>query len=310
MTLIPVDKFSSRRGQRVRLVVIHTSEGARTVESLAAYLRRPGVNASYHGAVDDDRFAQYVDYGNAAWHLRSGNPMSDGLCLCAFAGWSRTEWLGHPRMLELTAAWIAERCLARQVPVLLLTSQQTGAAVRERNHPGGVADHHRYTQGTGDGTHWDVGPNFPFDTVIPRAQQIARGITPPPPARHSFREDETMYIRTPAGTGTRKQDWPTQRVHIGFNPPGGWGGRMVLNLHFGFPGGWVHEAQWWVRQGTGITGFANRPHNPVPLTFDAVAGRERFGGLGWQLSPPERADELEVLISAPGGVHIFPFYEH
>lgn len=172
--MLPVNKFSSRYGERVRCVTLHTSEGARDVYSLAAFLNRPGVNASYHGAVDDQRYEAYVNYSNAAWALRNGNQESDNLCLCAFAGWSRAEWLRHPRMLELTAAWIAERCLARRVPITLLTARQTGDAIRNDNHPGGVCDHDRYTKGTGDGSHWDVGPNFPWDVVMGRAQQLAR----------------------------------------------------------------------------------------------------------------------------------------
>lgn len=307
--MIPVNKYSSRYGERVRLVVIHTSEGARDVFSLAAFLNRPGVNASYHGAVDDQRYEAYVNYSNAAWALRNGNQESDNLCLCAFAGWSRAEWLRHPRMLELTAGWIAERCLTRRLPVLRLTDREVGDVMRNDAHRGGVCDHDGYTKGTGDGTHWDVGENFPFDIVIPRAQQIAGGGPPPSvAARRAVMEDQTMHIVTAPATGTRKQDWRTERVSFGFDPPGGWGGRVVLNLHFGFPGGWVHEAKWWVRGGTGV-GEVNKPHTPVPVNFAQVAGQERNGGMGWQLSPPARADELEILLSAPGGVHMFPVYE-
>jgi hypothetical protein len=305
--MIPVNKYSSRLGERVRLVVIHTSEGARTVESLAAFLNRPDVNTSYHGAVDDVRYEAYVDYSHAAWHLRNGNQESDGLCLCGFAGWSRAEWLSHPRMLELTAAWIADRCRARRLPVMFLADRVVGDVMRNDAHPGGVCDHDAYTKGTGDGTHWDVGENFPFDTVIARAQQLA-GVVPPPAAvRRTVPEDQIMYIRTAPAIGTRKQDWPVERISVGFDPRGGWGGQVVLNLHFGAPGGWVHEAKWWVRPGAGV-GEVNKPHASVAVDFQ-VAGQERFVGMGWQLYPPDRADELEVVLSAPGGVHIFPVYE-
>jgi len=172
--MIPVSKFSSRLGERVRLVVIHTSEGARDVDSLAAFLNRPGVHASYHGAVDDTRFEQYVDYTQAAWALRNGNQESDNLCLCGFASWSRAEWLRHPRMLELTAAWITQRCLARDLPVRRLTDPEVGQVMRNPHHPGGWTDHHGYTVGTGDGTHWDVGENFPFEAVAHRADELTR----------------------------------------------------------------------------------------------------------------------------------------
>ena len=303
--MIRVNKFSSRFGERVRLVVIHTSEGARDVDSLAAFLNRPGVQASYHGAVDDERFEQYVDYRNAAWALRGGNQESDNLCLCAFARWSRGEWLRHSRMLELTAAWIAVRCVNRRLPVARLADREVGAAIRNDAHRGGWCDHDGYTKGTGDGTHWDVGENFPFDLVARRAQELA-GVLLPVAARRTVTEDETMYIRTAAGTGVRKQAWPIERVSFGFDPPGGWGGRMGLKLHWGAPGGWVHEAKWWVRPGTGI-GEANKPHDPVPIDLSGVA--ERYVGLGWELFPPGRAYQSLGARPAPGGVHIFPVYE-
>ncbi|MGH3915958.1 MAG: peptidoglycan recognition protein family protein [Pseudonocardiaceae bacterium] len=203
--MIPVNKYSSRLGERVRLVVLHTSEGARDVASLAAYLNRPGVQASYHGAVDDQRYEAYVNYSNAAWHLRNGNQESDGLCLCAFVRWSRDEWLRHSRMLELAAAWIAERCLARRVPIRLLSAAEVGDAIRNDAHPGGVCDHYRYTVGTGDGTHTDVGRNFPFDVVMARAQQLA-GKGPGP----AFTEEDQDVQNYPiSGTGRMVLICPT-----------------------------------------------------------------------------------------------------
>jgi len=200
-------------------VVLHTSEGARTVESLAAFLRRPTVAASYHGAVDDERYEAYVPYDRAAWALRNGNQESDNLCLCGFASWTRGEWLRHGRMLDLTAAWIAERCTARGVPIELLTPTQVGAAMRDSRHPGGVIDHHRYTLGTGDGTHWDVGAGFPWDVVIPRARQLAellrRG------GRRARRRDEDNNMELPPTTVRRDHQIPTDVV-------GGWCGRAEL----------------------------------------------------------------------------------
>lgn len=207
--MIPVNKYSSRYGERVRLVVIHTSEGARDVFSLAAFLNRPGVNASYHGAVDDQRYEAYVNYSNAAWALRNGNQESDNLCLCAFAGWSRAEWLRHPRMLELTAGWIAERCTARGLPVVRLDDPDVGQAMRDDRHRGGVCDHDGYTKGTGDGTHWDVGENFPWDLVMPRAQQLA-GLRPPEDDV-SFKDTYLDFAGNPI-TYEQQLDWTAQRV--------------------------------------------------------------------------------------------------
>jgi hypothetical protein len=136
--------------------------------------------------------------------------------------------------------------------------------------------------------------------------------TPPPPAPGGLGADEESHvlITTPLPLdGLPKQQWPAERISIGFDPSGGWRGRVVLKAHWSYPGGWIHEAKWWVRHpsANGL-GSPNEPHDAVPIDFGADA--ERFVGLGLEISPPDRADELELVLSAPGGVHLFPFYEH
>lgn len=136
----------------------------------------------------------------------------------------------------------------------------------------------------------------------------------PPPqgavrtTRRRIGEDSEMHIITPAPPeGAAKKNWPQQRLSFGFDPTNGWGGRGVIKLHWGSPGGWVQDALWWVRPGAGV-GIPNAPHAPVGINL--AGQQERYVGLGWELSPPVCADELELLIAAPGGVHIFATYEH
>lgn len=226
--MIPVSKFTSgRAGERVRLVVLHTSEGARTVESLAAFLNRDGVNASYHGAVDDARYEAYVDFSNTAWHLRNGNQEADGLCLCAMAGWSGAEWLRHPRMLGLAGAWVAQRCAARGVPIRWLSPAETAAALRDDHHPGGVIDHDTYTKATGDGTHWDVGGNFPRDHVLGLAQNLIGGV--------DLTKEESRMLGVVYDELTRRH--PSRSVYAGDPKPTDTIGGAALNAD-----GRAHEA--------------------------------------------------------------------
>jgi hypothetical protein len=157
-------KSSSRNGETVIWVAIHTAQGARKAEDLRAYFERPEINASSHAIVDDNVLLDnLVPYDRAAWTLRDGNAISDNLEICAFAEWSREEWLRHPRMLALTAQWIRQRCLARGIPIAKIGP----AGVRLR--VAGVIGHIDYTEGTNDGTHWDPGPNFPWDVVLSQA---------------------------------------------------------------------------------------------------------------------------------------------
>lgn len=125
--------------------------------------------------------------------------------------------------------------------------------------------------------------------------------------RNRTGEDSEMFIETPApADGAAKSDWPSKRISFGFDPINGWGGRCVIKAHWGFPGGWITEALWWVRSGSGV-GNPNAPHTPVGINLAGV--QERFVGMGWEIAPPERADELELVIAAPGGLHLFTTYE-
>ncbi|MGO1049773.1 N-acetylmuramoyl-L-alanine amidase [Crossiella sp. CA198] len=157
--MIASPHHSSRRGARVRLVVLHTAEGARTVGDLGRFFQGK-VPASSHVGIDDHRIEQYVPYDRAAWTLLSGNPVSDNAELCGFAKWTRAEWLQRPRMLELAAQWIGERCRARNIPLRKLTPAQVAAG------ESGVCGHHDWTVGKREGSHWDPGPHFPWDLVL------------------------------------------------------------------------------------------------------------------------------------------------
>lgn len=186
--MIPSPFHSSRDGKAVRLVVVHSAEGATTVESLGRWFQRPATKVSSHAGIDDLRIETYVPYDLAAWTTRSANPISDNVELCGFAKWSRATWLDHDRMLTLTAQWIRDRCAARGLPIRKLTPAQVAAG------QAGVIGHVDWTTGMHDGTHTDPGPNFPWDVVISRATGA-----PPAPAseycRYGDRNDHVMTLQ-------------------------------------------------------------------------------------------------------------------
>lgn len=175
--MIPTSNYSSRFGERVRLLALHDTEGARDVYSLGAYFQRIN-NASYHGAVDDNTYQSYVNYSDAAWHILNANQESDGLALCGFAAWTRDEWLRHPRMLDLASAWLAERSKARNIPLVHLNAKEIRDCMANRSHPGGVIMHKDYTLATSDGTHTDLGYNFPIEDVLAKARSILNSARP------------------------------------------------------------------------------------------------------------------------------------
>lgn len=220
--MIPTDNHSSRGGARVRLVVLHTTEGARDVDDLGAYFQQVD-NVSYHAGFDDQRMETYVPYSEASWSIRNGNPISDNAAFCAFSAWPRDEWLRHARMLELGAQWVAERVVARGLPIPIrrLSVAETSAAVRDPDHPGGVIMHRDYTYATGDGTHTDCGDGLPWDVILNTSNQIVAG--PDAAQQGARRRDEDNTMELPATTARRDFQVPTDVI-------GGWCGNAQFML--------------------------------------------------------------------------------
>ena len=160
---------SSRNGARVLWITLHTAEGSRTKESLYAYFNG-NQNASSHVGIDGYGISPvWVPRERAAWTLLNGNPVSMNAELCGFARWTRAQWLStgwvdgcwNPRqMVRNAAAWALQECRAFGIgPVYIGTSGV-------RNCARGIIDHDDYSKGTGNGDHWDIGENFPWDVFF------------------------------------------------------------------------------------------------------------------------------------------------
>jgi len=161
---IPSPNYSSRNAD-VRLIVIHTAEGALTYQSLGSFFASPSSGVSSHTGIDDTpgTIGEYVKRGSKAWTAANANPVAVQTELCAFAKWSTSEWNKHPVMLENCARWIAEEADYFDIPITKLTAQQAQGTGR------GVCQHNDL--GSWGGGHWDCGTGFPIDTVL----EMARG---------------------------------------------------------------------------------------------------------------------------------------
>jgi hypothetical protein len=164
--------YSSRGGAGVRLVVIHTAEGALTYQSLGNYFTSPSAGVSSHTGIDDtpNTIGEYVVPPNKAWTAANYNPIAIQTELCAFAAWTPNDWANHPTMLQNCAAWIREECDRYDIPIVKLSAAEAQSSGR------GVCGH--VDLGTGGGGHWDPGPSFPWNDVIELAKHGAQ----PPPA--------------------------------------------------------------------------------------------------------------------------------
>lgn len=163
---IPSPNYSSRGGKGVRLIVIHTTQGARTIEELGNYFANPSVDASSHVGIDDNAgvIGEYVRRPDKAWTAANANPVAIQGELCAFAEWSADEWHRHGNMLDNCARWIAEEADYFDIPITRLSPSQAQGGGR------GVCQHDDL--GDWGGGHWDCGGGFPMDHVLDLAREL------------------------------------------------------------------------------------------------------------------------------------------
>lgn len=187
---IPSPNYSSRSGG-VRLIVLHTAEGARTIESLGSFFQG-NVGASSHVGADDkaNTIGEYVKRNNKSWTQANYNSAAVSIELCGFASWSTAEWKNnHNNMLVNCAQWIAEEAAAFGIPITRLSASQAQGSGR------GVCQH--VDLGAAGGGHSDCGPGFPMDYVL----DMARGgsPTPAPPKPKPPPEETVVSMNMPDG---------------------------------------------------------------------------------------------------------------
>lgn len=169
---------SSRQGKPVLWIAVHTAEGSRTKESLFNYFDS-SQSGSSHAGIDAAGIGVWLPDNVGAWTMLGGNPYAVQAELCAFARWTRAQWLSdqaqdgcaNPRqMLRNTSRWIADVAKRNGIPIVRLSDDQ----IRGRSAKG-VLGHGDYSRATGDGDHSDPGPNFPWDVVLSDAQAYLNG---------------------------------------------------------------------------------------------------------------------------------------
>lgn len=215
---IPSPNYSSRNAT-VRLIVLHSSEGAQTYQSLGNYFANPANQVSSHVGIDDTPapiIGEYVARGNKAWTAANANPVAVQAELCTPSGasqlWTTADWKAHNNMLVNTAAWIAEEAAHFNIPIVRLTAAQAQSSAA------GVCQHSDL--GRWGGGHVDCGPGFPIDDVIAAAKGTASTPTPPPipeddmtPAPCAFNLDDGSQQVFYVDKGGRLQHyyWTKQR---------------------------------------------------------------------------------------------------
>jgi hypothetical protein len=168
---MPSPNYSSRGGAGVRLIVLHTAEGARTIESLGSFFANSNSQVSSQVGADDQlgKVGEYVSRSNKAWTQAEFNPVATSIELCGFASWTTGQWKNeHHNMLANCAAWIAEEAAHFAIPITRLSASGAQGSGR------GVCQH--VDLGSRGGGHHDCGTGFPMDYVL----DMARGNVPAP----------------------------------------------------------------------------------------------------------------------------------
>jgi len=251
---IPSPNYSSRGGTAVRIIVLHTAQGARNYRDLGAFFANPSSGVSSHVGIDDTvgRIGEYVPRTGKAWTQGNANPYSVAAELCAFAEWDSAEWNRHPTMLANTAEWVAEEADALEIPIVRLSAAQAQDGVSR-----GVCQH--VDLGPAGGGHWDCGPAFPMDHVI----AMARGAGGPEPGPSSDAEGQ-MIASTSTGNGywTATYDGAVNAfgdAHYHGNVYGKLQGTQIVGI-----AGCGNDGYWLLGSDGGVFAFGSAPFKGRP----------------------------------------------
>jgi N-acetyl-anhydromuramyl-L-alanine amidase AmpD len=186
-------KSSSRGGRTVDLFLLHTEEGDHNADSLARWLDNTPMEVSYHYTISED----YNDHGvtvvdvvntdDASWSVLSANSRSINLCFAGSrAGWSRDQWLKQSRAIDVAAYLAVQDCKHYGI--------STRVVPPPYNSTPGISDHQYVTKVLKDGSHTDVGPNFPWDVFAASVAKYSNQTPAPAPApARQFPKDFTDH---------------------------------------------------------------------------------------------------------------------
>lgn len=171
----------SRNGTKVDLFLVHTQEGNGNADQLARWLGNPANQVSYHYTISQDYKDQgvtvcdVVDTDLASWSVLSANNRSINLVFAGSrASWSREQWMQQSKAIDVAAYLAVQDCRKYGIPLTVIAPPYTAGRA-------GISDHAYVTKVLRDGTHTDVGPNFPWDYFTERVNFYASLSTPEPP---------------------------------------------------------------------------------------------------------------------------------
>ena len=206
------DNNSARGGTKVDAFFIHTQEGGggnSAAEDLAKWFQNAN-GVSYHYTISQASdggvtVVDCVDTDLMSWSVLSANARSINLCFAGSrAGWSREQWMKQANAIDVAAYLAVQDCKKYGIATKVIAPPYT-----ERLP--GISDHRYVTKILGDGTHTDVGDQFPWDVFKAAVDKYAvatpqNPVPPTPPKVKVFPKDYTdrellEYIAEQLGPG-------------------------------------------------------------------------------------------------------------
>jgi N-acetylmuramoyl-L-alanine amidase len=182
---------NSSRGASVRLIVLHTSEGAQTYQSLGNFFANPNAAVSSHVGIDNTKgtIGEYVKPDRKAWTAANANPVAVQAEFCtpsgAAANWTSDYWKTNMKTaLENAAEWVREESKRFNIPMVGLTPAQAQGNGR------GVCQHNDL--GAWGGGHFDCGKGFPMAYFLDMCN--GKPSTPTGPDTTPERYNEMFYL--------------------------------------------------------------------------------------------------------------------
>lgn len=164
-----VGNKSSRNGSKIKLIVVHDTEGGnlagiKDLTGLGEWFNTPASDCSAHVATDaEGNSARYVRDEDKAWHVAYYNSVSLGIEQVGFA----TEKVWPEAQLRETARWLAYWSHLHDVPLRKGRVLSNGTVVTT-----GVVRHSDL--GVLGGGHHDPGSNYPLHDVLDLARAYVK----------------------------------------------------------------------------------------------------------------------------------------
>jgi hypothetical protein len=177
------DRYGKSRPLPPLWVVLHTSEGAEgdgAAEALARYMQQPGdrpsssggrYGSSYHAVADTGlKVIPCVDDDRVSYSAPGSNTEGLHICIPGKAGQTRDQWLTGSTRAAITtvAAFLLDTRDRYGIPVERLTAAEVESKTR------GYCDHATIRDAFGLTTHYDVGPEFPWDVLTADVRDLSK----------------------------------------------------------------------------------------------------------------------------------------